>query len=413
MELLPSPEERKWLGRYLRKLIARAGWETFVAKPLLEPSPSSFPDSWSHRVADVHRLTQRLMHHAGLGEVPFTLSGFEGASTAWDANTAGWYAGVDEGRCRFGVHLRQLRDPESAVGVMAHEVAHAWREHHRLIADDRQREELLTDLTTIYLGFGILTTNNTDRYRSYGNARVTGWSVSTAGYLPPQSMAWLLALQASVRGRAKETRAIEKNLEPNQRACFDEAMHEMTIEPSHLDDLELPPRESWPDVEFYAPIEVREPSEDEVDEPPIAEEAALDPQRNAGVTVYRLQVQSVFLTILIGLFPGFFVGAILALLLFGESNDFRMFIPWIVCVPIGEVIVWRAMWKAQCSECKTFLARGVAICPGCGGNVGRTIRRLRDLAKISAEQLDRRAESMEWEECSDCRPEVPCLKHAG
>ena len=40
----------------------------------------------------------------------------EGGSTAWDANTAGWYAGVHENGLRFGVHLRELRDPEAAVG---------------------------------------------------------------------------------------------------------------------------------------------------------------------------------------------------------------------------------------------------------------------------------------------------------
>jgi len=415
MELLPSREERSWLAQSLRDLIASRGIDAFVAKPLLEPSPASFPDRWSRRVADVHRLTQRLMHHAGLGDVAFTLSGFAGASSAWDANTAGWYAGVDdEGRCSFGVHMKQLRDPESAVGVMAHEVAHAWREHHQLVVDDRDQEEHLTDLTTIYLGFGILTTNNTDRYRSYGNARITAWSVSSAGYLTPQAMTWLLALQATARDRVKESRTIEKFLEPNQRACFDAAMHEMTIEPSYIHELGMPAPESWPQPERYAPIAVREPEEDEVDEPPVEEEAPLDPQRNAGRTVYRLKVQSVFLTLMLGLIPGAVVGALLGALLLNDSSDAVMFTVFTVCILISEVFAWTQMWKARCSDesCKAPLKRGVAVCPGCGGTVGRTVRTPRDLRRVSEEELDRRAADSDFEECADCKPEEPCSKHA-
>ncbi|HVT04769.1 MAG TPA: hypothetical protein VHL58_15505, partial [Thermoanaerobaculia bacterium] len=67
---------------------------------------------------------------------------------------------------------------------------------------------------------GILTTNNTDRYRASGNYRVTQWSTSAAGYLPPQSMAWLLALQIAVRDRRGERARVTQHLEPNQRAFF-------------------------------------------------------------------------------------------------------------------------------------------------------------------------------------------------
>src|SRR5215213_10372441 len=126
---LPSVEEREWLGRYLRKLIERMGAEQFLCAAIVEPSPRYFPDRWSGTVADVHRLTQRLMSLAGLDRLTFSLSEFDEESDAWDAGTAGWFAGIENGRCHFGVHVRQLGDPEAAVGVMAHEVAHAWRHH--------------------------------------------------------------------------------------------------------------------------------------------------------------------------------------------------------------------------------------------------------------------------------------------
>ncbi|HVT02847.1 MAG TPA: hypothetical protein VHL58_05670, partial [Thermoanaerobaculia bacterium] len=143
MDSLPTPEERKWLGRYLRKLIERRGIDAFVAAPILEPTSKTFPDRWSGQLADVHRLTQRLMDAAGLAQLEILLTGVDAGTQSrelWDAGTAGWFAGIVDGRCNFGVHPSQLRDPEQAIGVMAHEVAHAYRTHYHLRADDRGRE---------------------------------------------------------------------------------------------------------------------------------------------------------------------------------------------------------------------------------------------------------------------------------
>lgn len=415
MELLPTLDERKWLGHNLRDVIAKQGLMTFVSLKLLEPSPASFPDPWSRRVGDVHRLTQRLMAHAGLAAVPFVLSGFEGASSAWDASTAGWYAGLDDnGRCRFGVALKQLRDPEAAVGVMAHEVAHAWREQHDLVIEDREEEEHLTDLTTIFLGFGILTANNTDRYRTYGNARVTGWSLSSAGYLPPQAMTWLLALQASARGRTREMRKIESFLEPNQRACFEAAMHEIANDPSYIDDLALPPRETWPEPDDYEAGETRQPALDEVEEPDDQGEGPLDPQRNAGKPVYRVHPLSLGWSLLWGLIPGAIVGAFLGAVIFDDATDARIFLPLAICVPISEFLVWLYSLRSKCSDktCGQRLPRDVAVCPGCGGTISGTLRGYAHVIRLEEDALDRRAAEMGWEECPNCHPEEPCARHA-
>jgi hypothetical protein len=40
---LPSVEERKWLGRYLRKLIELMGAEQFRCAAIVQPSPRYFP----------------------------------------------------------------------------------------------------------------------------------------------------------------------------------------------------------------------------------------------------------------------------------------------------------------------------------------------------------------------------------
>lgn len=402
---LPSLEERKWLGRYLRKLVDRMGSERFLCAAILLPSPRHFPDPWDGTVADVHRLTQRLMHHAGLGQVPFFLTEFDGETDeVWDNGTHGWYGGKQDGRCVFGVNVTQLDDPEAAVGVMVHEVAHAWREHHRLQVEAREREELLTDLTTIYLGFGVFATNDTDRYRSSGGVGYQEWSRSAAGYLPPPAMAWLLAVQAAARADKTETEAIIRHLEPNQRAVFRDALDEIERDPSWLAELNLPnPRpEPWP----YRPVAVHDPGEDEVEE---VEYEGPDPNRNAGLTVYRVSKNSVFKTILLGFGPGFAAG------LFGAMVFQIPDRPTIlrVSVVLGIItLVWtfRRTWRYVCSEsdCATVVTADLAACPGCGGTLGRTVSEA-ELLRLRYENLDR---GVEEEDCPDCAPEEPCPRHA-
>ena len=412
MELLPSVEERKWLGRYLRKLIERKGAETFLQSPLLEPTSRYFPDPWSGRVSDVHRLTQRLMHQAGLGELRLSLQGFAGGKKTWDSGTAGWFAGIMGDTCEMGVHVSQLANPEAAVGVMAHEVAHAWRSYHRLKADDHDREELLTDLTTIFLGFGIFTTNNTDRYRASGTWSETRWSVSSGGYLPPAAMAWVLALQAVARDRKDEMRAIEKHLEPNQRECFHTALDEIGREPEWLEALSLP-EETPSTTHAYQLIEVHDPTPEEAVELP--DKPGPDPNRNAGLQVFRVPKPRNAGLSYVGAFVGLFAGIGVGVILFGEGSIDAVGASMLGCAFIGAVIApFFTRRKFFCSERNCFapVERDAATCPGCGGTFIRTLRNQKEFAKNRLDQLDRDALTIEYEECDECKPEVPCAKHA-
>jgi hypothetical protein len=119
-------------------------------------------------------------------------------------------------------------DAAELAATLAHEVAHAWRRHHDLEVEDRLEEERLTDVATVFLGFGVLTANGSYRYRSSGGVvgllAFTEYQHKRAGYLPPQAMSFLLAAQARALGATgKERRSITRRLEPNQRGYFDAA----------------------------------------------------------------------------------------------------------------------------------------------------------------------------------------------
>jgi len=74
MSFLPKDEEREWLGQSLRDLIRKKGIAQFGCAPLLTPSDDDFPDPWDGSVRAAHRITQRLMQHAGLGKLSISLT---------------------------------------------------------------------------------------------------------------------------------------------------------------------------------------------------------------------------------------------------------------------------------------------------------------------------------------------------
>lgn len=156
-------------------------------------------------------LTLRILGYTGITGYQLQLEQFEGEKVVDHVTATGeasyrhqgaaaWFAGVDGRVIHFGCSKRHLQEAgEGLVGVMAHEVAHAWRVIHGLRVADRHLEERLTDLSTVFFGFGIFTVNNTYRFRTQQDGLGSGYSISQAGYLSAEAMAFLFAAQLRLR----------------------------------------------------------------------------------------------------------------------------------------------------------------------------------------------------------------------
>jgi hypothetical protein len=186
----------------------------------------------------VRALLKRIMTHAGLGHLDFDLDTFSqpevvhelderGGARKWGHDgAAAWFAGIGEdGCCHFGVAEERIGEPDVLVAVLCHEIAHAWRAVHALTIEDRDFEERLTDLSTVYLGFGLLTTNGAYRYRTgrrvHGHARDHAM-VARARGVPPGAGDELSARGAGegARSRMARARRLAGQLEANQAAYF-------------------------------------------------------------------------------------------------------------------------------------------------------------------------------------------------
>ena len=222
----------------MKHLLAHGAMDSLFANPTVTPEPKWFPDRWTADPAAVRHLLLRLAEYAGLASLEIEVAPFQGAglgpgwlpqsleSSQQTAGAAGLYFGTEAGTAYFGVHNGALGDPDHLLGVLSHEMAHAWRKDHGLAEEDRQLEEELTDLTGVVLGFGILTANAAYQYKSSGEISgvmaTTRWSHQQAGYLPVETMAGLVAIRAVARG--EDLRRVRGFLQPTQASCFDEAL---------------------------------------------------------------------------------------------------------------------------------------------------------------------------------------------
>jgi hypothetical protein len=250
VDVLPDVAVREQLLDDLARLILAEGSETFLDAPLIEPSDRWFPDRWTPDAAGVEHLLRRLLDYARLTHLTLVLEVDQFSNPAGKVlldgraggheGTAAWFAGIRGATCLFGVDTNQLSDPIALVGTLSHEVAHAYRHASQLRVADAAIEEPLTDLTTVYLGFGILTANASQRFLS-GRSGAGGswWSRSVGGYLGMQAMCFLLAAQSVARGTPPKTLA--RLLSPNQRACFLAACKDLGAREALLERLGLPP----------------------------------------------------------------------------------------------------------------------------------------------------------------------------
>jgi len=155
--------QRRWIDERWRWLEGQFGKQQLLTRPVLLPRPEDFPDPYdgSHdaarrlftRVALAMDVDPSLIDLDFFGETDD--SPFEGQRS----RAAGLYIG-DGDRSQILIEQRSLVDPMALVGTMAHELGHVHLLGHGRISQDASDHELLTDLLTVFFGFGVFSANS-------------------------------------------------------------------------------------------------------------------------------------------------------------------------------------------------------------------------------------------------------------
>ncbi len=387
MSELPDPERRAWLLDALAELVAQAGREHFVCAPIVLPTPRYFPDRYAEDRGGVRRLLRRLHRYADLDDLrphvdlfddrPPDLHGLVRAERHEGA--AGLFLGLEGDDAYYGADRNLLGDPVGLTAALAHEVGHAFRARHDLACDDLAREEPLTDLTSLYLGFGVLSASASLRHRSrMRDAFASEWSTQRLGYLAPSEHCFLLAAQAHVRGPERaDPRELAAHLGPNQAASFRAALRWLA---EHAPDLPtrlgLPERAAWPPLDSLA--ELTSPLADDPDDVPTP--APPPPLPKAGHPVFRVWRRpgaDRYLPIL--------AVVVAAVFLFISVDELAVRV--VILVVAAAAIVRTGRYRIpRCSEpsCRRPLPLPKGPCPGCGGTIRGDI--LHADARLAAEE---------------------------
>jgi hypothetical protein len=220
-----SEEMRIWLENALIWLIRQFGEKKLLNVKQYIPAQEDFPlalDGTEEMCARLLNIVATQMDTAPDNiQLNFYNSNIvelderTGLATRFDDNevhSVGFYElEKQDGKFSIAIERSQLKETDKLIATLAHELSHI-----KILGEGRLQEnnEYLTDLATVFFGFGVFSANSS--FKFYSN--YSGWGYSRQGYLSQQEWAYSLALFAYIR--EEKLPGWTKYLSPNIRADY-------------------------------------------------------------------------------------------------------------------------------------------------------------------------------------------------
>ena len=224
-----DPAAKRWVEERLQWLAKQFGLHILLERPIILPTSEYFPDAWDgspkaarrmfRRVCgymnvDPDRLEFKLFNDGNKSPLALELAGGFAVGT-WSERNDVWQKDV----IRLGKSM--LNRPADLVGVLAHELSHQLLLGEGRISADCFDNELLTDLTAVFHGFGVFLANN-PRKSTGQLAHWPGTRLYMPEYLSEPMLGYALAHLAWFRDEPKP--AWMKALCWTPRAVFKEGL---------------------------------------------------------------------------------------------------------------------------------------------------------------------------------------------
>jgi hypothetical protein len=207
-----SDEDRQWVDDGFNRLAKMLGHKRMLEAKLVLPDAEHFPDPYDKSDAAAERMFCRICDYMQVDRSRIDLEIFPDETDElkdmlpyWKGShdgCAGLYVHPDDESHRMVVALRssQLDDPMALVATLAHELGHVILLGDGLMEHSVKDMEPMTDLITVFLGFGIFNANCAARLTKWQDERKQGWSMKRLGYLPEEIYGYALARFAQERG---------------------------------------------------------------------------------------------------------------------------------------------------------------------------------------------------------------------
>lgn len=176
----------------------------YPRRSLVLPRPGFFRNDGETGHALALRIFSDVKDYCGMSDWPVELVADDDPHAAPAARSLGtvvpqrYAAGrfvVDDERVQITYAPALLRQPEQLVATFAHELAHYLHAAAKTPPPCEDNEyEFLTDMTSVFLGFGVFAANACFQFEQYQDGLMQGWQSSRSGYLPEPDIVHALAL---------------------------------------------------------------------------------------------------------------------------------------------------------------------------------------------------------------------------
>lgn len=220
---------KQWIEDRLHWLSRQFGRDVFTRRAVILPTIDFFPDPMDGTEASVRNLLDQVCRYMDADPDAVQLKLVTRKSELWLVNEEGKYlptgfAGMYEERSRgtiVRIETSELLNLSNLVGTMAHEIAHLRLMGERRVTGDEFDNELLTDLTAVFFGFGIFLGNSPRNWESQ-YSKWPGTELRRPEYMTLPMFAYALAHTAWFRGERRPQWA--PFLSFDLRPCFKQGL---------------------------------------------------------------------------------------------------------------------------------------------------------------------------------------------
>lgn len=203
-----TPEDKKWIEDAFIWFEEQYGRDYLKSLRIIEPTKEFFDHQFTGTESDAEFALKKITEYMDIkganielyyfSEAPmeFEDEGIIATQNPEEAETKDNYAlgkYSEDGLNKFeiGLELSQLKNPQSMIATLAHELSHMI-----LLGEGRidENDEELTDLNCIALGFGIFTGNSVFSFQQWQGSSHQGWQANRQGYIPEEVAAYAIAL---------------------------------------------------------------------------------------------------------------------------------------------------------------------------------------------------------------------------
>lgn len=191
-----EPAARQWIDERWDWLTRQFGRNRLRAGAVVLPIAEFFPDPYEGTEECVRRMLDRVCGYMDVDPGIVELSLFRDRNpvrTEKGHNGAVGYYHPDGDQFRVWIEAGQLGDPLAVVATMAHELGHVHLLGHGRISEEADDHEPLTDLLTVFLGLGVITSNSVIREKYWDVGHSSGWQMGRHGYLGMSEYGYALA----------------------------------------------------------------------------------------------------------------------------------------------------------------------------------------------------------------------------